>query len=524
MERYKILIADDEYWVRTKLVTLLDWEAFGLTCLPPAKDGAQALEMIRQEHPDILITDINMPFLTGLELLQKAHEEQPDLIAFVVSGYGDFDYVKGSFLSGGINYLLKPVSRMDLEKAVRQALDLIQTREEKRMRELRGASSLLDARFSRLVQGRDLVIPPEAEVFFQKRDLVLMLIKIHNIYAWIQPNGKNFGQAIYETKEDLQALSGMRDKIVFHHIYHNGEYMILCRGNQEQKQALAREICRYFEKFPEVFLTCCLTESCYCLENLPQAYEEAVRRLMSRSLNRKHQILFAGMDSKDFWMDDGMSVETAKLLKYCLQTQNKKDVLGLLQERLPKNDGQGHYRQAYRLIKDICVTLTDFAIGQKKVSSMEMDTLSDHVFRSLENMDFAGVQQGIKDMVDFLIPERQRPADSTREIMHQAAQYIQENYFEDLTLSMLAEKFNMESSYFSKIFRQELGENVILYITQRRMEKAKEYIENTDINLTEVAFLVGYNDYSYFNRVFKKKLGMSPREYRNQVIQKEGQV
>lgn len=96
--KYKILIADDEYWVRRKLAALLDWEALGIQCLEPAKDGMETLERVRSEKPDILVTDINRPFLNGVELLQKVHQEQPEMVSFVVSGYDDFEYVKGSFL------------------------------------------------------------------------------------------------------------------------------------------------------------------------------------------------------------------------------------------------------------------------------------------------------------------------------------------------------------------------------------------------------------------------------------------
>lgn len=256
-KKYKILIADDEYWVRRKLASLLDWEALGLECLEPARDGREALDRVRAEKPDILVTDINMPFLNGVELLQRVQREHPELVTFVVSGYDDFAYVRDSFLSGGINYLLKPVSREDLEGAVLKALEVIGIREDQQ-RKLKAAPAPL--------------------------------------------------------------------------------------------------------------------------------------------------------------------------------------------------------------------------------------------------------------------PEQQElPADTTRQIVRQAAAYIDENYCEDLNLSVLAERFNVESSYFSRIFRQEMGENLIFYITRKRIEKAQSLIAASDANLTEIAFLVGYNDYSYFNRVFKKNTGMSPREYRNSV-------
>lgn len=254
---YKLLIADDEYWVRRKLTGLLDWESMGIQCLEPATDGRDALERIQQERPDILITDINMPFLNGVELLEQVSRENPDMVSFVVSGYDDFAYVKGSFLSGGINYLLKPISREELQKAVEKAIAILEDR-----------------------------------------------------------------------------------------------------------------------------------------PTLPRPAQE----------------------SRD--------------------------------------------------------------------------------------------------------PE----TDTTRKIVQQAARYIDKHYYEDLNLTVLAEKFNVESSYFSRVFRQEMGENLIFYLTRRRVEKAQTLIAGSEVNLTEIAYQVGYNDYSYFNRVFKKHTGMSPREYRNSLENEEATV
>lgn len=149
MEKFKILIADDEYWTREKLRTMIDWESYGLTLLEPAQDGEEVLSRMEAERPDILITDINMPFLNGVDLLRKIQEEYPDTIPFVISGYDDFEYVKESFLAGSINYLVKPVSRIDLVNAIVKALDIVaqrnrEQREKENEREmLLRASSLI---------------------------------------------------------------------------------------------------------------------------------------------------------------------------------------------------------------------------------------------------------------------------------------------------------------------------------------------------------------------------------------------
>ena len=109
---YKILIADDEYWTREKLRHMIAWAKYSLECLEPAKDGEEVLERLADEQVDILITDINMPFVNGVELLSKLKASYPEVVAFVISGYDDFDYVKESFMSGSVNYLVKPVTKI----------------------------------------------------------------------------------------------------------------------------------------------------------------------------------------------------------------------------------------------------------------------------------------------------------------------------------------------------------------------------------------------------------------------------
>ena len=167
MARYKILIADDEYWTREKLRTMLQWEAYGLEFLEPAVDGEDVLTKIAEKKPDILITDINMPFLNGVELLNILQRDYPEIVTFVVSGYDDFSYVKDTFLAGAINYLLKPVTKIDLVGALTKALEIISGRQSEREEarkqklEILKASSLIEDReFSRLLEREELPYSP----------------------------------------------------------------------------------------------------------------------------------------------------------------------------------------------------------------------------------------------------------------------------------------------------------------------------------------------------------------------------
>lgn len=125
-------------------------------------------------------------------------------------------------------------------------------------------------------------------------------------------------------------------------------------------------------------------------------------------------------------------------------------------------------------------------------------------------------------MAEYLEPKcREAPTDSVRGVIQKAVAYIDKNYFKEMTLDFFAAKYNVESSYFSRMFRQETGENLVIYITKKRLGAAKEYIRQNKASLAEIAFMAGYDDYAYFSRVFKKNTGMSPREYRNRCQEEE---
>lgn len=522
--KYRILIADDEYWVRKKLAALLDWESFGLECLEPAKDGLETLERVREEQPDILVTDVNMPFLNGVELLEKVHQEQPGIVSFVISGYDDFEYVRGSFLSGSTNYLLKPVSRKDMEAAVSKALEIISVREDRDRKVSKAASLLRDTEFSQLVRDRETTALPTGSMdkYLGMEKMSLMLIKIHNLQTVTRQYGYDMSLYSFSLKRDLLALAGREDLILFNHIYRPGEFMLLSELDESGRKALAIKIQHYFTQYPDAYLTIAMTGNNYSIERVNAAYREAVSVLLSRKFGKTHQIL---TERRPVTEGIGrLEPDIVKQVQANLYSGNKHGVQRLLLEEtgLAACDSW-QYAQVMQLAKEIGMTLSKFAIRHRPESSVaDMDALADNICRAVETLELQNIRDAVRTAVEYLLPGQQEmPADTTKQIVRQAAAYIDENYFEDLNLSVLAEKFRVESSYFSRMFRQEMGENLIFYITRKRIEKAQGLIAHSETNLTEIAFLVGYNDYSYFNRVFKKSTGMSPREYRNSLSPRE---
>lgn len=355
-----------------------------------------------------------MPFLNGVELLEQIHREQPEIVTFVVSGYEDFSYVKGCFLNGSTNYLLKPVTREDMESALKKALEIISRREED-VRKMTKASSLLrDTEFSQLVRERETSALPTGSMsrYLDMEKMSLMLIKIHNLQAVTRTYDYDLSQYAYRVKEELLARMDRKDVILFNHVYRPGEFMILSEMDQAERMAVAVRIRTYFESYPDAWLTVAMTENLYSLERINAAYREAVSILLSRNFGLEHQILHVRSDSA--CGTGRLEPDIIKQVQSNLQSGNKHEVLRLLLDASGLAACKGwKYAKVMQLAKEIGVTLSKFAIRHRPESPVaDMDALADNICYAVESLDIGAVCDAVKAAVEHLIPgEQLLPAD-----------------------------------------------------------------------------------------------------------------
>lgn len=527
-KRYKVLIADDEYWTREKLCRMIEWNRYSLECIKPAENGEEVLLRIKEERPDILITDINMPFVNGVELLEIIKEKYPNIVAFVVSGYDDFEYVKGTFMSGAINYLMKPVTKIDLVNAIVKALEIISERENEKLRLLKAASLIQDSEYSQLINNEAISaisgIPVNGSTAISGKSFVLL--KIHNLSGLIKQNNYDMNLFSYNTKKEIRRLMGDENIIVFNHIYRANEFIMIADKSSKEMAELAEKVKTYLS----VQASSCLTfviSSCSCtIENFHMAYVETIALLMTRDYCKKDEIIT--IDSKKDKTEQEKvksrfsSVMDNRLRNYLMSGNIKAAKQVALEETKLCDCEQDHwsYLEVRQTVKQIVNIFTDFIIQADASKSYEdaivTSNLAEAADKAVESLDSNAVCNAIMDMAEYLEPKcREVPTDSVKGIIQKAVTYIDKNYFKEMTLDFFAAKYNVESSYFSRMFRQETGENLVIYITKKRLDAAKEYIKKDNVSLAEVAFMTGYDDYTYFSRVFKKNIGMSPREYKN---------
>lgn len=536
--RYKVLIADDEYWTREKIKHIIRWEKYSLELLEPAADGEEVLKRLEQERPDILITDINMPFLDGVELLQIMKEQYPEIITFVISGYDDFDYVKNTFMAGSINYLLKPINKIDLVNALSKALEIISSRqyekenEEKQKENLLKASSFIqDREFSLLLEKEGSSLPANITMSntLHFTGVSLVLIKIHNMKELTAQYHYDMNLLSYHIKREIKDVIDDEDMVVFNHVYRPNEFLVVSHMENQELKNRANKFMVRFSPSVHSPVTIILSEHSYSMESIHNAYVQTVSLLMTRRFRKENALLVfeATHDRKqeDKILNRVKDVQI-KELKMLLKQKNKTAVKGLIFDTigLGRCELEGweylDVKQTVRRILNVIFEYSSLALSPEELIGLE--NMTDMMDKTLESLDMESLHEAVEMILDAVISVREKEgSELIRDGIKQAVAYVDENYFEELSLSSIAKRFHVESTYFSRLFRQETGENFVMYITRRRVEKAIEYIKNSDKNLTEIAFMVGYVDYTYFNRVFRKMTGKSPRDFKREIEQME---
>ena len=298
--KYKVLSADDEPWSRENIKRMLAWEDYSIDFLEPACDGEEVLERIPKEKPDIVITDINMPFLSGLELLDRIHNDYPDIITLAVSGYDDFQKVKSVFLSGGIDYLLKPVGKEQLVDSLSKALKTLEEREEeravredRRLRDSYVSSFLEDDEFSSLLNGKLFRPGKESHVSSTKAfsEVVTILVKFHDVEILKQSYNADVLRMSYDLKEKLRGLIDAERSIVFNYTDKVNEFIIELNAAPGRLRQIADRITEAFPVESQGPITVVILDKAHSLDDIATVYREMIAELVTRPFGRSHSIV-----------------------------------------------------------------------------------------------------------------------------------------------------------------------------------------------------------------------------------------
>ncbi len=522
---YSVFLVDDEPIVLEGIRSKIDWENAGFSFAGEATDGEIALSMIHELKPDILITDIKMPFMDGLELSAAIKKTQPWIKIIILSGHDEFDYAKKAISIGIEDYLLKPFTSEDVIESLKKVAAQIdrertQLSDISRMKEeLRTQEKLVQKEFlNNLVHGSSDMTNLMARCQELGIDLLSRYYKI--FISKIESSTNNI-QRQQEACSRLNSYAGTWEQ-TYSFFHHSNRLVCICKGAtqnelEENVFRIAQTIEHIATNNSDCIVTTGIGKTVDHLSLIPESYEDAKKIVeISRQENQNRII-----SSDDIQINNGGSLLELKendpivdRLKYA----SKNDISTIIEESLTlvhSNPGQFNVFASYILVDMI------FAVSKliENLGGNIKEIKPEIVQRSyLDNAvtDENKFKSTMENILNFALEFRDSKSTSRYgDVILKAKKYIEENYADqNTTLTTVADAVAMSPNHFSAIFSHECKTTFIEYLTNVRIEKAKKLMKETEMKGYDIAYECGFSDPHYFSYIFKKNTGLSPREFK----------
>ena len=544
MDLYRIILVDDEEEVRKSIIRKIDWTAVGFAVVGDAENGEDALEKIENLEPDVVLTDIRMPYMDGLTLAERIRQKYPSMKIVIFSGYDDFEYAKQAIKLNVTEYILKPVNVEELTtilKRIKTNLDeeIEQKRNVNLLREnYKRSLPILREQFlkdliSRPMDGetvqtllREYDIPLagakkwiaiavelELEQELTQEEAPLPLHEEKNLIpiSVMQILSENLKPGY---RFSLLSFSGSADAKIA------GIAAIDENNSQTELINILGDICKEIRKTLKVPVTIGIGHSAQKLENISRSFQSALDALGYRSVVGTGSTIYIndvepGIGGK---LQFGSEEESALIqaIKFGPEEKIRETVRGIV-DRM--NEARVHARQQQAYILSVANCMIQL-IQQYDLNMEEIfaeDPLGPDPFTVIQSMlnreNFSRwLYQTALKINNALSRERDYAA---RQVIEKAKQYIMDNYQDPgLSVEQICRYLHMSPAYFSTMFKKATGQTYIAYLTEVRLNKAVELLNMTDEKTYVIASQVGYQEQNYFSYVFKKRFGVSPTKFR----------
>jgi len=528
----KVFLVEDEFVVREGIKNNVDWAGHGYEFCGEASDGELAFPMIQKLRPDIVITDIRMPFMDGLELSKLIKKEFPQVEILILSGFEEFEYAKEAIKIGVAQYLTKPIKGdallREVDLVAARILEKRQDQEvtEKYRKEME-ENSIKDRLnlFNFLVAGDKSL--PELMEMAQKLNIDLTAVCYNIILLSLQSTNHSQGEysgSSVQIDERLHEIDFGPGIIAFDRNL-EGKALLLKADSEEDLLKVQKNFITKFEtmmeEYPHMNYFGGVGESVNRLRNLPECFDSANHAFAHRFFvnenrfmdNSNHSVGTISTEEFDISAIDPKQFDrnrTRNFLKL-----GSRDEVGFFVDEFVKDMGEKSmeslmFRQYIAMDSYFGVAsfLEEFDYDR---STIEAPDIPGETLKSVEN-----TKDYISKIISIAIDCRDKKASSRYgEVVDEVISYIEDHYSEDeLSLNSLASHVNVSPNHLSMIFSQQTGQTFIKYLTDFRMNKAKELLKCSGKRGSEIAIEVGYKDPHYFSYIFKKTQGMTPTQYR----------
>ncbi len=534
----KVFWVEDEFVVREGIKNSIDWKLYGYEFCGEASDGEMAFPMIQELKPDIVITDIRMPFMDGLALSSLISRELPNTKIIIISGYGDFEYARQAIHIGVEQYLLKPITKAALIKALGEVREKIQAEREQKNYLEKFRSEMQEYEqlsrrhfFEQIVSGQlsvekiyekagQLNIALDAQCY----NLVLYSIESGTDMAWAKNDTADISTVVRDNL--MQFFVPRSEYLLFR--WNLTTCAVLIKGTLEAIDQLTERCVEAVRMQLEPFEKAikwhvAVGTGTERLSGLPACFENLSYIFSHRHLMADQHILTKENTEYLFTREDGSGLENLDMTKIdpeivrgFLQNGQPEEIHNFVEEYLNSlRDAVASKMFNQYLMLNVRFTVISY-ITELGASQQEAQEMLPGVQEIARNMSPEETKNYISRMLESALELREQKAMSQgHNLIRQAVEYIDRNFTdENISLKEVAGCINVSANYFSAVFSQEMKQTFVEYLTGKRMERAKELLRRTDKRSAEIAAEVGYKDPHYFSFVFRKTQGCSPRDYR----------
>lgn len=532
---YKILLVDDEILVRDAIRENIDWKGMDCELVGDCENGQQAAEFVQNHEVDIVLTDICMPYMDGMELSHFLHDNYPDIIIVIFSGFGEFEYAKRAIQYNVSEYMLKPITAMELTKVIERMKEKADARQKEKnkiqilMRDSQGYKKNANMIRSKTIEA---LVNCTRDVKESLEELDKMGIHMEASSYRVAVFDMDLYSDLYQIDTEKRqesalmafVLYNVSDEIVNEKkagvAYQEGSnrVCVVFTGNKTKEgSALIRETCQEIkDKVKEVIGI----EVSMGIGSWVRSPGELIfsHRMAEKAIQRRY--LLGGnllIDMEEDETDQAISIQDyLEQLKNAIKTGKKEEMDRILDKieaeirgaLVDKSYACVYLQQVIRVIGNSVQSMVsdgaDIIMEREKLLKAVTEQ---KCFQAATDLVRAYAQKMFEELTNYNSSAGQRQASL-------AMDYIRNNYMDtELSLNSICSYLNISTSYFSTIFKDITGETFVEALTRTRMEKAKELLENTTLKNYEIAEKVGFSDPHYFGISFKKMTGKTPTEY-----------
>ncbi|RGL38550.1 response regulator [Paenibacillus polymyxa] len=539
----QILLVDDESYVTESLAATIPWESLGIERVHQAASALAAVDVLEAHDIDILVTDIRMPGMTGLELIVEVNERWPHIRSLLLTGYADFEYAKKALQLKAFDYILKPVDDDEFIKCVSAAMDSLKE-------EWEAFDKVHQLQYSRrndfgvlrthlmhdLLLGRDLTVQ---KITDKMSEYEIKLRTEHPASMLLIQLGKHFSDMDYHSVSLIEYAIGNIAEEVFapdFHVWHckapHDCLIVLIEGNcdlfaertvDEQNHFLRAAIETFRKNVSnylkgEIYVT--LTNWFHFPDELPKLYQTAIRSLYWNQQEETNPLLFIEEQAEQSH-SSVKSLEglyTHPTLTHLLESRQWEEAEAKVSRVFGKMEEAGYTREhLYELFISVTSAFMYTAHKQGRFIT-QMDQVGfDPLHAQKLVHSFPHLKEWIFSMMNKLKAEWSASEQSAKSyVVKQVQELIAQDKGQELSVKTIADQVYLHPVYLSKIYKAETGEGLGDYIIRMRMERALYLLKYSNKKIYEITTELGYQNPQYFSKMFKKHYGMTPHEFRDQ--------